>query len=249
MNRRCALSSPAPVAASVSNSSAVTWKKAIRSRPPPVEPIPRGSPRSGRPRANGYASMTATSPAKRDVGALAAAMDGAADGHLDQQRRGAHPLPRARTHRTRRGVAHHGRQRCRPAAGHQHALPHLRRAQGARVVHISSDLGSIAGNASGGDYAYRMSKAALNMACRSMAHNLRGSGIAVVAISPGWVRTDMGGSAAPLAVEESVYRMMGLIARLTPAQSGSSSTIEDRSCSGSRGRPWARSPKAPRPVL
>jgi NAD(P)-dependent dehydrogenase (short-subunit alcohol dehydrogenase family) len=98
-------------------------------------------------------------------------------------------------------------------------LPMLRRARGAKVAHIGSGLGSI-GNTSGGAYGYRMSKAALNMASHTMAHDLRAEGIVAVVLSPGWVRTDMGGSEAPTAVTESAAGLIGVIDRLTPQDSG-----------------------------
>jgi NAD(P)-dependent dehydrogenase (short-subunit alcohol dehydrogenase family) len=89
-----------------------------------------------------------------------------------------------------------------------------------KVIHISSDLGSIGANESGGLFAYRMSKAALNMASRSMAIELRSEGIISVVVHPGWVQTDMGGPNAPTPVDESVRHMLALIDRLTQKESG-----------------------------
>ncbi|HEY3175426.1 MAG TPA: SDR family oxidoreductase [Candidatus Polarisedimenticolia bacterium] len=85
---------------------------------------------------------------------------------------------------------------------------------------ISSKMGSIDDNTSGGRYAYRSSKAAVNMVTRSLAVDLRGRGITAVVLNPGWVRTRMGGAGAPLAVEESVGRIRAVLDRVTPAQSG-----------------------------
>jgi len=77
-----------------------------------------------------------------------------------------------------------------------------------KIVNISTQMGSIADNSSGGAYAYRASKAALNMVSRSMAHDLASDGITVFAIHPGWVQTDMGGPSAKLTVERSVSSML-----------------------------------------
>ena len=90
----------------------------------------------------------------------------------------------------------------------------------ATVVNMSSGLGSIAGTAGRGNLAYAMSKAALNMLTRQLAAELRGQGVVVVALSPGWVATDMGGASAPLAPEESVHGILHVVDALTPAQSG-----------------------------
>lgn len=94
--------------------------------------------------------------------------------------------------------------------------------RGARrhVVHISSGMGSISDNTSGGAYAYRMSKAALNMASRSLAFDLRDRGVLSVVINPGWVQTDMGGADAPVRVEDSVAAMIARFDRLGPEDSG-----------------------------
>jgi NAD(P)-dependent dehydrogenase (short-subunit alcohol dehydrogenase family) len=77
--------------------------------------------------------------------------------------------------------------------------------EGGTVAFMSSILGSIAENTSGGYDLYRISKCSLNMLARGFAaaHAQR-SGITVLSLHPGWVRTDMGGSSAPLGVEESV---------------------------------------------
>lgn len=99
-------------------------------------------------------------------------------------------------------------------------LEPLRRARAARIVHVTSGMGSIAENTSGGNYAYRMSKAALNMAAKSMAVDLRRHGISVAVINPGWVKTDMGGPSAQISVTESVRGMLAAIDGLTSASSG-----------------------------
>lgn len=96
----------------------------------------------------------------------------------------------------------------------------LRAAPRARVANLSSGLGSIADNTSGGAYGYRMSKAALNMASRSLAQDLAAFGVCVVALSPGWVQTDMGGAGATLPVEDSVRGMLEVIDRMGPKDSG-----------------------------
>jgi NAD(P)-dependent dehydrogenase (short-subunit alcohol dehydrogenase family) len=99
-------------------------------------------------------------------------------------------------------------------------LPHLRRASVRKLVHLSSKMGSIDDNRSGGAYGYRISKAALNMASRSMAQDLRREGIISVVLHPGWVQTRMGGASAPVPVAESVGGMISLIDRLTLDDSG-----------------------------
>lgn len=99
-------------------------------------------------------------------------------------------------------------------------LPALRKAKGARIASVTSGMGSIADNASGGAYAYRMSKAALNMAGKNLANQLRAESIVSVVINPGWVATDMGGEGAPLRVEESVGAMIPRFDALTLEDTG-----------------------------
>src|SRR4051812_11588009 len=70
-------------------------------------------------------------------------------------------------------------------------LPNLHR--GAKLALITSRMGSIGDNGSGGYYGYRMSKAALNAAGMSLAHDLAGVGVSVAILHPGYVRTDMTG--------------------------------------------------------
>jgi len=85
----------------------------------------------------------------------------------------------------------------------QAALPRMRGQRYGRIVNVSSDMGAHnAGLAAGGYPSYRVSKAALNALTRVMAADLRGTNILVNAMSPGWVRTDMGGSSAPRSVKE-----------------------------------------------
>lgn len=100
-------------------------------------------------------------------------------------------------------------------------LPLLERGKEKKIIHITSLMGSIDDNKSGGDYAYRVSKAALNMMNRSLAHELREQRICSVVMHPGWVKTDMGGPEAPISVDESVRGMMTVISKLKPSDSGS----------------------------
>jgi NAD(P)-dependent dehydrogenase (short-subunit alcohol dehydrogenase family) len=94
-----------------------------------------------------------------------------------------------------------------------------RMAQGAKMVAISSGMGSIAEN-SGGWVPYRTSKAALNMAWNSLALDAKPRGVTAVVLSPGWVQTRMGGAGAEITTEESVIDMRALIDRLAIADTG-----------------------------
>jgi NAD(P)-dependent dehydrogenase (short-subunit alcohol dehydrogenase family) len=102
----------------------------------------------------------------------------------------------------------------------QALLPALRKGDRKLVVNISSRLGSIELNGQGGYYGYRESKAALNMFSRSLASELSAEGFTCVVISPGWVRTDMGGSRATLSPAESIQGMIAVINGLTTRDSG-----------------------------
>ena len=99
-------------------------------------------------------------------------------------------------------------------------VDHMARGERKLVVSITSGMGSLADNTSGGSIAYRSSKAALNMVMRSAAIDLAPRGIVCVLINPGWVKTDMGGPSATLTPRESVTAMRRLIMRLGPNQSG-----------------------------
>ncbi len=100
-------------------------------------------------------------------------------------------------------------------------LDNLRAAgAGATVANMSSYLGSIGENTSAGSDGYRESKAALNMFTRSLAIEEREAGLIVIAMSPGWVRTRMGGESAPLEPEESIGGLVGVIEGLTAEESG-----------------------------
>ena len=91
----------------------------------------------------------------------------------------------------------------------QAALPLLLKAKSPKVVQISSLMGSIQDNGSGAYYAYRMSKAALNMFNRSLSRDY--PGITCLTLHPGWVQTDMGGKQAPVQPKESVAGLLQVI--------------------------------------
>jgi len=76
---------------------------------------------------------------------------------------------------------------------------------------MSSGLGSVADNNGGGWEVYRASKAALNQLMRSFAARHQGDTRTMLVVAPGWVRTDMGGSQAPLSIEESIPRVADMI--------------------------------------
>ena len=88
-----------------------------------------------------------------------------------------------------------------------------------KIVTISSRLGSI-GETDTGLYAYRSTKAAVNMAMATLANDVREMGIVVITFSPGWVRTDMGGPGASLEARESVEALRKLIETQTLQDSG-----------------------------
>lgn len=90
-----------------------------------------------------------------------------------------------------------------------------------RIVSVTSGMGSIGDNTSGGWYAYRSSKAALNMAMKCLAVDVATRGVTCVVINPGWVQTDMGGRTATLPVHDSVEHMRSVIDNLSVEDNGS----------------------------
>lgn len=98
--------------------------------------------------------------------------------------------------------------------------PLLARGTRARVVNLSSELGSLAGTTHFHSPSYAMSKAALNMSTRLLAAEFAAQPVVVVSLHPGWVRTDMGGTHAPLDVDESVRGMLRVIDALSARDNG-----------------------------
>ena len=96
----------------------------------------------------------------------------------------------------------------------------LKQGRSPKVINISSEAGSISRMRHFRGYAYYGSKAALNMYTRSLSMDPEMEGILVVALHPGWVRTDMGGPSASLSAEESVRGLMKVFERLTFADQG-----------------------------
>jgi len=101
----------------------------------------------------------------------------------------------------------------------QSVLPLVERARG-KLIAISSKMGSIDDNSSGGYLAYRSSKTALNSAWRNLALEVRSRDVVAAVLHPGWVKTRMGGSSAPLDAEDSVGGMRRVIERLRLDDSG-----------------------------
>lgn len=93
--------------------------------------------------------------------------------------------------------------------------------KGAKVALITSRMGSIADNTSGGRYGYRMSKAALNMAGMSLARDLAPRGVAVAILHPGYVQTAMVGFGGDISADVSAERLVERIDQLTLESSGS----------------------------
>ena len=96
--------------------------------------------------------------------------------------------------------------------------PHLQAAPNPLLVNMSSDMGSVANNTIGHSHAYRSSKAALNMLTKGMA--IEWKDITVIAMAPGWCRTDLGGPEAPVDTEESVRMQHELFEGLDSSRSG-----------------------------
>ncbi|MEW6056547.1 MAG: SDR family oxidoreductase [Bdellovibrionota bacterium] len=105
-----------------------------------------------------------------------------------------------------------------PARVTRALLPALQKGSAPKLINITSLMGSIDDNASGGYYAYRMSKAALNMFNKSF--SIDHPEIIAVVLHPGWVKTKMTGPEAPTTVEESVGGMMKVIEKLGRQDSG-----------------------------
>lgn len=100
-------------------------------------------------------------------------------------------------------------------------LPLLSASSAAIIVNVSSQLGSMQVAATKGrDTAYCVSKAALNMWSVKAAAQLRGEGIGLVMLHPGWVQTDMGGPSAPLTIDESASSIVETVAGLSLADAG-----------------------------
>ena len=89
-----------------------------------------------------------------------------------------------------------------------------------KIIFISSQMGSIDDNYSGGYYFYRTSKSALNSAAKSLSIDWKADGISVLMLHPGWVRTDMGGSNAKLDIDTSVRKMLDVINSLDMGKTG-----------------------------
>lgn len=96
--------------------------------------------------------------------------------------------------------------------------PLLKKSKAPKVIQMTSLMGSISDNSSGGYYAYRASKTALNMINMSLVKDH--PGLCSVVMHPGWVQTDMGGPEAPTSVTESASGIWKVIHNLKPSDSG-----------------------------
>ncbi len=107
-----------------------------------------------------------------------------------------------------------------PAKLTQFLLPNLRLTDGAKIVFLTSKMGSMSDNGSGGSYIYRSSKAALNAIIKSLSIDLQNDGIAVAALHPGWVKTDMGGPNGLINTEQSINGLREVIEQLSMHNTG-----------------------------
>lgn len=98
--------------------------------------------------------------------------------------------------------------------------PHLKRAKASCFAVLSSKMGSMTDNSSGGAYLYRSSKAAVNSVVKSLAVDLFEDKISVIALHPGWVRTEMGGPNGLIDVDESVTGLKQVLDRVDITQTG-----------------------------
>ncbi|MDP7035824.1 MAG: SDR family oxidoreductase [Planctomycetota bacterium] len=99
-------------------------------------------------------------------------------------------------------------------------LESILRSKEKKIVTLSSRMGSVGDNTSGGSYLYRSSKAAINAVTKSLAIDLSSQGIIAVVLHPGWVLTDMGGPNATLSTEASVRNMLQVITKLEAQDNG-----------------------------
>ena len=93
----------------------------------------------------------------------------------------------------------------------QSIIENIKKGSDKKIYFLSSQLGSIEDNTSGGMYIYRSSKTALNQVVKSLSVDLKPMGITVISLHPGWVKTDMGGPNAPVSIDESIKGMMKVI--------------------------------------
>jgi NAD(P)-dependent dehydrogenase (short-subunit alcohol dehydrogenase family) len=100
-------------------------------------------------------------------------------------------------------------------------LPHIKQSEKRLIVNISSLMGSISDNGSGGSILYRSSKAALNAAMKSLSIDLKDQRVGVLILHPGWVKTDMGGPNALIDTKTSVDGMCLVIENFNLTQTGS----------------------------
>lgn len=106
--------------------------------------------------------------------------------------------------------------------------PHVARSGRRIIATMSSMMGSVKDNFSGGYYVYRSTKAAVNMVVKNLSIDLKRFGIIAVALHPGWVRTDIGGPSATLSPRESVAGLRKVLTALRPEDSGRFLTHEGR---------------------
>ncbi|MGZ8251371.1 MAG: SDR family oxidoreductase [Methylophilaceae bacterium] len=99
-------------------------------------------------------------------------------------------------------------------------VEHVATSQLRKIVTLSSKMGSMDDNTSGGSYLYRTSKAAVNMVMKSLTIDLKPRGIASTILHPGWVQTDMGGPNGLINTEQSVTGLRKVIEQLTLGNSG-----------------------------
>jgi NAD(P)-dependent dehydrogenase (short-subunit alcohol dehydrogenase family) len=106
-------------------------------------------------------------------------------------------------------------------------LPHVKRGAKKLIVNISSLMGSLTDNDSGGSILYRSSKAALNAAMKSLSLELKAQDVGILIFHPGWVQTDMGGKNALIDSKTSVSGMCSVIDKFTLMQTGSFIKYDD----------------------
>lgn len=106
-----------------------------------------------------------------------------------------------------------------PLLSVQAFLPHLNK--GAKIGLLTSRMGSVEDNTSGGAYGYRMSKSALNAAGKSLALDLKDQGYPVFLLHPGWVKTDMTGQTGQVTPDESALGLIEIMTTKTLSETGS----------------------------